>query len=127
MNRAETIYKWIEGRKVDGQKPISCIFYITVPNLLENITEDKTIKNVVGILNKYNIEWNIVDTVPGSFNLNRDWIETSDINCYIEYCGCYPVEWDIDDVTELESLEYEGKIIIKVLWHQEDGTYVQNN
>lgn len=130
MTREKIISGWIQSRKEDGQKPIPCIFDITIPKFLidfkDKLENNESIKIITDILDKYNIEWNKVDTIPGAFCLNKDWIETNDIPCYIEYCGVYPTEWDIEDVVTLEKLEYEGKIIIRVVWH-EDGKYIPNN
>lgn len=128
MNRKETIMKWINARERDNEKPMPCIFYITVPRFLEGtLSDDENIKEILNILDKYNIEWMNVDTISGAYNLNRDWIETEDIPCYIEYCGVYPTKWDIEDIVKLESLEYEGKIMINVLWHPEEDKYIPNH
>lgn len=128
-NRADMISGWIQSRKEDGQEPIPCIFSITIPQfLLEGRLEDNEyIQKVTSILEKYKIEWTSCDTLPGAFCLNRDWIQTKDIPCYIEYCGVYPVEWDIEDVVTLEQLEYEGKIIVFVDWHTKEGEYIPNH
>lgn len=65
--------------------------------------------------------------MEGSFNLNRDWIETTtDIPCYIEYCGVYPVNWSPEDCRTLEKLDYQGKVIINVVYHI-DGKYISNH
>lgn len=49
----------------------------------------------------------------------------------VEFCGVYPVEWDINDVVLLEELYYNRDIYIKVFWKKEseDGTikYIPNN
>lgn len=71
-----------------------------------------------------------VDTIPGSFNLDRDWIETDSstpIECAIEYPGAYPINWDIEDVVMLEKMDQNGDIIIRVMWITEDGKFVQNH
>ena len=125
---AEFILKLINSRKNRGQKPIKCLFDITTPRFIEGrIEDDETMKEVISILNKYNIRWNTVDTIPGSFCLDREWVEVLDIPCYIEYSGVYPVEWDIEDIYRLEQLEYEGKIMIHVRWHRDDGGYEPNH
>jgi hypothetical protein len=128
-NRKECILDWINSRKKRNQAPIKCLFDITIPQLLleESIETNESIKEIINIFNKYNIRWNTVDTVSGSFCLDREWIEANNIPCYIEYCGVYPVEWDIDDIYKLEQMEYEGKIIINVKWHLEDDNYVPNH
>lgn len=128
MDRAKLISNWIQRRKNDGEEPMPCLFQITTPNFLGGtmLKEDQNVKAVISILDKYGINWQTVDTIAGAFNLNRDWIEATDIPCYIEYCGVYPAEWDIEDVVALEQMEYEGKIMIRVLWHTKDG-FIPNN
>lgn len=128
MDRKNMILNWIKDRRNNGEKPTLCVFQITVPKFSEddNLEDSENIKILINIFNKYQISWNCVDTVDGSFNLNREWIETKDIPCYIEYCGVYPVDWDIEDVITLERMENEGNIIIRVLWHKEEK-YIPNN
>jgi hypothetical protein len=128
MNNAERISDWINSRKKENQSPMPCIFQICIPKSVsgKELEEDENIKILTDIFDKYDINWGIVDTIGGAYNLNRDWIETGDIPCYIEYCGVYPVEWDIEDIVILEDLEYEGKVIIKVMWHTEKG-FIPNN
>lgn len=122
--RAETIREWIEARKERGEIT-KCMFYITVPKRT-NLIKDETIKKIEGILVKNNIAHGHVDTVCGAWNLNRDWIETGEIDCIVEYCGVYPVNWDIDDVVEFERMECDGEIIVLVDWIV-DGKHIPNN
>lgn len=128
MERKNMILNWIKDRRDDDEKPTLCVFQITVPKLSEddNLEDIENIKILTNIFSKYQIGWNCVDTVEGSFNLNREWIETKDIPCYIEYCGVYPADWDIEDIITLERMENEGNIIIRVLWHKEEK-YIPNN
>lgn len=128
MERKNMILNWIKDRRDNGEKPTLCVFQITVPKLSEddNLEDIENIKILTNIFSKYQIGWNCVDTVDGSFNLNREWIETKDIPCYIEYCGVYPADWDIEDIITLERMENEGNIIIRVLWHKE-GKYIPNS
>lgn len=129
QERAKQILFFIKERNDNGEKPMPCIFNITTPKLtgMYQLKNDENIKMITNILDKYNIYWQTVDTVPGSYNLNRDWIETKDIPCYIEYDGVYPTEWDIEDVVTLEKMDREGKIIIQVTWHPEKDKYISNN
>lgn len=126
--REKAIAGYIESRKKDNQEPYQCVFQITTPKCLNrDFLNDENIKIVVGFLEKYGIEWGCVDTVDGAYNLNRDWIETSDIPCYVEYCGVYPIDWSPEDSALLEQMEYDGKIMVKVLWHTKDGDFVGNH
>lgn len=128
MTRAETIKGWISSRK-ERQTPTNCIFDISIPYYSDEMPSLDTyepIKTVIKLLEKYNIQWTEINTVPGTYNLNKPWLETTDIPCYIEYNGVYPANWDIDDIVTLESLEYNGDIIIRVSWHIDDE-YIPNH
>lgn len=89
-------------------------------------TRMKPSKKIEGILDKNHVSHGHVDTVCGAWNLNRDWIETGGIDCIVEFCGVYPVSWDMDDVAELERMETDGEIIVLVDWI-EDGKHIPNH
>lgn len=127
-DRPSCIKKMVDARKEDGETPTPCIFQISVPKIKDGeiLSNNTKIKVVTDIFDKYKIPWQSVDTIGGAYNLNRDWIETSDIPCYIEYCGVYPVDWDPEDCAVIENMDYEGEIIVKVLWHVDDE-YIPNH
>jgi hypothetical protein len=129
-NRVVNIKRWIEDRLKEKQVPYKVMFEITVPKMTnedENIYNNLTLQKVRDIFNKYSIRTEFVDTVSGSFNLNRDWLETKDdVECYVEYCGVYPIHWNIEDVVELERMDYDGEIIIRAFWHV-DKEYIPNH
>jgi len=80
------------------------------------------IKMVTQILIRNKVNHHVCDTIPGAFNLNRNFIETcSPIKCAIEYSGAYPAEWDLNDVLLLEEMEYQGLIYILVYYLDENG------
>lgn len=123
------IADWIKQR-VENHETYQCMFDVTIPQLPEMPSDNQYIKEICGMFDKYGIRYWKVDTIPGSFNLNRDWIETekeTPIECAVEYCGVYPVNWDIDDVVRIDELERTGIIIIRVLWIQDDGKLVDNH
>lgn len=120
MNHKEQVARWIESRKTKNEL-VDCFFTITVPNVNINKYDDQTFKKICNILDKYKIPHQFVDTVPGAWNLNRDWIETGVISCAIEYCGVYPANWDIEDIIDLENMESSGQIIILVTCKDSDG------
>ena len=122
--RTEVIQEWIDARKERGEIT-KCMFYITVPKDTD-IYKDETIKKIEGILDKNHASHGHVDTVCGAWNLNRDWIETGEIDCIVEFSGVYPVNWDVDDVAELERMETDGEIIVLVDWI-EDGKHIPNH
>lgn len=119
--RTEIIRKWINARK-ERNEIKKCVFYITTPECA-GIHKNEKIK---GILTRNKVEYCSVDSVCGAWNLNRDWIESDIMNCIVEYCGVYPVDWDIQDVVEFERMESNGEIIVFVDWI-EDGKYVPNH
>ncbi|MCM1235749.1 MAG: hypothetical protein NC489_37110 [Ruminococcus flavefaciens] len=117
--RKEMIQTCIKGRK-EKDELAPCIFYISPADIRKGVYDNPTVQKVSSILNKYHISHGFCDTVLGSYNLNRDWIETDVINCAIEYCGAYPADWDIEDIMTLEDMEYSGEILIQVVWKVED-------
>ena len=92
--RTEVIQEWIDARRERGEAATKCMFYITVPKDTD-LYKDETIKKIEGILDKNHVSHGHVDTVCGAWNLNRDWIETGEIDCIVEFCGVYPVNWDM--------------------------------
>lgn len=128
-NRASEIKRWIEHRLKEKQEPYKVMFAVTIPkiNVNESIYDNIILKKVQDLFNKYSIKTGFVDTISGSFNLNRDWLETKDdVECFVEYCGVYPIHWDIEDIVELERMEYDGEIFLKVWWHKGDE-YIPNH
>lgn len=123
-NREKIIKEWINTRKEDNELT-ACVFYITVPKRVK-LDKDETIKKIEDILDRNHVGHRYVDTLPGSWNLNRDWIETDQVDAAVEYCGVYPANWDIEDVVKLERMEYDGEIIIMVDWIK-DGEHVPNH
>lgn len=124
-NKGEIINNWIKARKERNQTS-KMVFFITVPRVDVNIYEDEQMRQVSEILKRNNVNHNFVDTIPGSWNLNRDWIETEEIESIVEYCGVYPVNWNMDDVVKLEELDGTGKIIILVYKVNKDGELIPN-
>ena len=112
-------------------KPYHCKFLFTVPRYVDGILEleaTEEIKTVIDILNKNGVDHSFCDSVPGCYNLNRDWISTEQIvDAVVEYGGVYPIHWDIDSIAVLDKMEYDGKLIINVAWYDEDGNYICDN
>lgn len=127
--RESILLEWIKRRTKDNETT-KCRFAITVPKLVNNLDNNKFIKEVCSLFDKYGIRYIKADTMPGAFNLNREWIETDDstpIECAIEYPGAYPVGWDIKDVARLEEMEQNGDIIVRVSWFTKDGYVILNH
>lgn len=134
--RAKYIQSWIDKRKED-KETTTCYFYVTTPKSVysEHITDRPELKQIIDILERNGYRknkedepfWSFCDTVSGSWDLNRDWLEVGPIECAVEFCGVYPVNWDIDDVVLFESLERTGQIMVHVIWKKDDGTFVANH
>ena len=102
--------------RVEDNEINNCIFYISTPKSYFNydIENNETIKNVINILKRNNLSYEIVDTVPGSWDLNKMWLQTENVKCAIEYSGVFPISWNIDDIIELSRLYHHGDIIINI-------------
>lgn len=124
QKRAEYIQNMIDSRKEKGETR-SCIFYITVPKNT-NIRKDPVIQKVEEMLDRNHVTHGHVDTVEGTWNLNRDWVQTDPMDCIVEYCGVYPTGWEINDVEELERMENDGEILVMVDWIV-GGEYIPNH
>lgn len=125
-NRKKAIQEWIISRK-EKNEINQMLFYITVPALNINVYKDETLKLIADLLNRNNVSYNYVDTIPGAWNLNRDWIETDVMDCIVEYCGVYPINWSIDDIITFEELENQGKIVVLAIIKTTDGKYIPNH
>lgn len=124
--RKEMIQNCIKSRK-ERDELTPCIFYISIPDARDELLNNPLIHKISAMLNKYHISHGKVDTVSGAYNLNRDWLETSVMDCAVEYCGVYPVNWDIDDILEFEDLEYSGQILVQVIWKLGESEYELNH
>lgn len=128
-DRKSEIQSWIKDR-LSSKETQQCIFSITVPDINKMSYDNTFIMEICNMFDKYGIKYSKVDTMPGDYNLNRDWIETEQetpIECIIEYCGVYPVWWEIEDVVRLEHLNTIGEILIRVVWIMPDGKMIENN
>ena len=122
--RTEVIREWIDARKERGGIT-KCMFYITIPKDTD-LCKDETIKKIEEMLDRNHVSHGHVDTVCGAWNLNRNWIETEEIDSIVEFCGVYPIDWDLEDVAEFERMETDGEIIALVDWI-EDGKHIPNH
>lgn len=103
-------------------------FLFSNPDTNENIFDNENIKEIISILDKYQIMYNKVDTIQGQFNMNRDWIETeTPIKAVSCYCGVYPINWKIEDCLTIEQLEYSGKLLIRAYLVDDKGKYLEDN
>jgi hypothetical protein len=65
--------------------------------------------------------------VPGSYNLNQEWLETDIMEALITYNGVYPIYWPMKDIQTLERLMYNGAINIVVNIYDKDGNWIAEN
>ena len=118
MYHKRTGYYKRTGRRyrIEDNEINNCIFYISTPKSYFNydIENDETIKNVINILKRNNLSYEIVDTVPSSWDLNKMWLQIEDVKCAIEYSGAFPISWHVDDIIELSRLYRHGDILISV-------------
>lgn len=125
MKLKENIKECIDARREAGELT-PCVFGITTPKVI-GTKNSQAMKKVQEILKRNGIKAGWVDTMPGSYNLDRDWLEMeSPTPCAVEYCGAYPADWNIDDVVELDRMESKGEIIIHVS-QVADGEYIPNH
>lgn len=122
-DRKNEIQNMITNRLANNDT-VNCLFHIL---LLKKESKDI----LEELLKRNGYETYTVDTVEGCWNLNDDWYEFDNVESIVEFCGVYPVKWNINDVILLEDLYYNRNIYIKVSWKKEneDGTikYIPNH
>lgn len=121
--RCEQIKSWIDERIKDNDT-VNCLFWIL-------LLKEEGKESLDYLLDKYGYTNGTVDTVGGCWNLDDGWYELTDIESVVEYCGVYPVKWDIEDVVLLERLYNSRAIYISVMYKikKEDGSikYIPNH
>jgi hypothetical protein len=75
---------------------------------------------VVELIKRNYPKYTRCDTKLGCWCLNDDWYEFY-ADAITEYCGVYPVNWNIADVVFLEELYLRRKIYIDAAWVTKDG------
>jgi hypothetical protein len=112
ITSAERIQKWIDERMKDNDYG-QVLFSVLV---LDPAYE----KQVVELIKRNYPKYNICDTKLGCWCLNDDWYEFY-ADAITEYCGGYPIRWNIADVVFLEELYLRRKIYIDAAWVTKDG------
>lgn len=124
--RVPRIKEWIKNR-VEDKETNTCFWGIRVNGFYGNIYSDPKIKEITDILDRNGVEWQACDNMSGAWNLNHDWIETKEMECAIEYCGVYPVNWkDVKDIAWFEFMVNAGYLYIHVMVKDKDGKWVNN-
>lgn len=58
--------------------------------------------------------------------LSEDSVETAPVECAVEFCGVYPIGWDLEDMAEFERMESDGEIVAMV-YRRQNGSLVPNH
>lgn len=112
-SRIESVIKSMESKLSRGEIPNKVVLKFSPPEVSWKFLENDSIRQIRDILSEYNIDSKITYEDKGSFNLNRQWLETDGIDCFIYDYGVYPVDWNVEDLQILENLDYSGKLIIR--------------
>jgi len=112
ITSAERIQKWIDERMKDNDYG-QVLFSVLV---LDPAYE----KQVVELIKRNYPKYTRCDTKLGCWCLNDDWYEFY-ADAITEYCGVYPIRWNIADVVFLEELYLRRKIYIDAAWVTKDG------
>jgi SAM-dependent MidA family methyltransferase len=67
-------------------------------------------KTGVGIANEF------CDTIPASFDLNQEWVETEWTMLDVEYSGAHPESWSDEEKAWFSELNRTGKLQTLVFW-----------
>ena len=109
---ASRIQRWIDKR-MESNDCTNTLFSVLV---LDPAYEHQ----VIELIKRNYPHYNRVDTKLGCWCLNDDWYEFY-ADAITEYCGVYPVNWNIADVVFLEELYIRRKIYIDAAWVTENG------
>jgi hypothetical protein len=118
----ESIELWIKDR-VKKNETTTVRFYIS-PKTITNIFGNELMQKIEEKFKKIGVNCSVVDTVEGSFNLNRDYLETDKFEAIVEYCGVYPVKMDTKDSAWLSELDNMGEIRIVVMVYKDGKEYM---
>ena len=114
ITSAERIQKWINERMKDNDYGKVLFSVLVMDPAYE--------KQVVELIQRNYPKYKRCDTKLGCWCLNDDWYEFY-ADAITEYCGVYPVNWNIADVVFLEELYLRRKIYIDAAWVTKDGQF----
>lgn len=112
ITSAERIQKWIDERMKDNDYGQVLFSVLVLDPAYEN--------QVVELIKRNYPKYTRCDTKLGCWCLNDDWYEFY-ADAITEYCGVYPIRWNIADVVFLEELYLRRKIYIDAAWVTKDG------
>lgn len=119
-SRIYSVIKSMEDKLSRGDTPDKVVLKFSPPEVSWKFRENRDIRRIEDILSEYNIDSRITYEDEGSFNLNRQWLETDVIDCFIYDYGVYPIDWKVEDLQVLEELDYRGKLIVRYYLKEED-------
>jgi len=119
------IREWID-RRLKNDEITKVRFYISPKDCIESIYENKLIAEIEKMFKEIGINTNFVDTIPGAFNLNRNYLETDKFDAIVEYCGVYPIKMDAKNSAWLSALDNCGEIRITVVTYDKDDNEHMN-
>jgi len=112
ITSAERIQEWIDERMKDNDYGKVLFSVLVLDPAYEN--------QVVELIKRNYPKYTRCDTKLGCWCLNDDWYEFY-ADAITEYCGVYPIKWNIADVVFLEELYLRRKIYIDAAWVTKDG------
>ena len=112
ITSAERIQEWIDERMKDNDYGKVLFSVLVLDPAYEN--------QVVELIKRNYPKYTRCDTKLGCWCLNDDWYEFY-ADAITEYCGVYPIKWNIADVVFLEELYLRRKIYIDAAWVAKDG------
>lgn len=107
ITSAERIQTWIDERMKDNDYGQVLFSVLVLDPAYEN--------QVVELIKRNYPKYTRCDTKLGCWCLNDDWYEFY-ADAITEYCGVYPIKWNIADVVFLEELYIRRKIYIDAAW-----------
>lgn len=121
MTEEELIQSSIEQRIKDDDI-VKARLVISPKSAKTDVRRDETIRKIKELFKSIGVDSGVVDNALGSFDLNRNWLETEYFDACIEYDGVYPIKMNPKDIAWLQNLDYIGEIRILAYIKDKDGT-----
>lgn len=92
---------------------MNCVLNITSPGTRVPLEENPDIRTLQEMLSRAGIVYKRVDTIPGWYNLNQDWLEFEDV-VETHWGTCKILSLSQGDWEKLQSLLEEGRLLMMV-------------
>ena len=125
MTSEKIIKSCIEQRIKDNDLTKASLL-ISPKSAYSSIYNDENIQKIGKLFEEIGVKSHIRDTVLGSFDLNRSWLETDYFDACVEYDGVYPVKMNPKDIAYIQDLDIIGEIRILAYIKEKDGTVHPN-